>query len=76
MTMTAEKTKFTYMMLSRLKSDCDYFLGYGGKGSSLWGITVEEHIKEMKVLWNKLTIKPEWLTLKELQDYEINMSSD
>ena len=74
--MTAEKTKFTYMLLSRLKSDCDYFLGYGGKSSSLWGITVEDHIKKMKELWNKLTIKPEWLTLKELQDYEINMSSD
>ena len=76
MTTLKETTKFKYMLLSRLKSDCDYFLGNGDKGSRLWGITVEDHIAEMKKRWNDLKIKPEWLSLKEIENYEINMTID
>lgn len=63
-----------YMMLNRLQSDCDYFLG-NGKGSEkvLYYDSVEEHISEMKKLWNELDIKPEWLSLEDIDDYEEKM---
>ncbi len=66
--------EYDYMLLSRLQSDCDYYLGNGNKSSRLWGITVKEHIATMKDLWNKLKVKPEWLTLTEIETYETKMS--
>ncbi len=63
-----------YMMLSRLQSDCEYFLG-NGKGSerNLYYKNVEEHISEMKNLWNQLVVKPEWLSLEDINEYEDKM---
>lgn len=67
--------KHQYMMLSRLQSDCEYFLGWGnGSVSSLWGDNVEEHIAEMKRLWNELDVKPEWLSYEEIEYYERKMT--
>ena len=66
--------QFQYMMLSRLQSDCEYFLGYGNRCEKhLWADNVVEHIKEMKRLWNVLVIKPEWLTLDQINVYETKM---
>ena len=66
--------EFTYMMLSRLRSDCDYYLGYGKRRESvLWADNVDSHIKEMKRLWNVLVVKPEWLSMEEILDYERKM---
>lgn len=62
--------EFTYMLLSRLQSDCKYFLGYGGRSERvLWAGSVEEQISEMKKLWNELEVKPEWLTLSDIDNY-------
>ncbi|OHX26236.1 hypothetical protein BKX95_11575 [Streptococcus iniae] len=69
---------FDYMILSRLQSDCDYFLGYGnGDTKRLWGNTVEDHIAEMKKIWNKFPedLKPEWLTQKDILTYESKMKA-
>ncbi len=64
-----------YMLLSRLQSDCDYFLGFGiGNIKHLWAGNVPEHIFEMKKLWNELTVKPEWLSFEEILNYEKEMS--
>jgi len=68
--------KFEYMMLSRLKSDCNYFLGYGGRNlNRLCEGSVQKHIEEMKQLWNGFPgdCKPEWLTMEELEKYEKEM---
>lgn len=66
--------KHKYMMLGRLQSDCEYFLG-NAKGSEkvLYYDSVEEHISEMKKLWNELDVKPEWLSMEDINEYEEKM---
>ena len=72
--MTAGNDEHNYMMLGRLKSDCEYFLGNGnGYEKHLWAGNVEEQIEEMKKLWNQVSTKPEWLTMKEIESYEKEM---
>ena len=69
--------KFDYMMLSRLKMDCDYFLGHGNRNEkNLWGLGIPEQIEEMKKLWNGLPSdgKPEWLTWEQILKYEKEMT--
>lgn len=73
----SKEDKFRYMMLDRLRSDCDYYLGYGNrKAMKLWGDNPEDHIKEMKRLYNELPkdAKPEWLTWEQILDYEKQMT--
>lgn len=66
--------KFNYMMLGRLKGDCEYFLGYGnGSENVLPSKNIEEHINHMKEIWEKLPVKPEWLTYEQIEDYEKRM---
>lgn len=70
---TREDT-FHYMFLSRLQSDCEYFLGYGnGSESVLPSKNIETHISLMKEIWEKLPVKPEWLSYEEIEDYEKRM---
>lgn len=66
--------KFLYQMLSRLESDCKYFLGNGnGAEKHLWALTVDNQISAMKEIYNKLKEKPEWLSLKQINNYEKQM---
>jgi hypothetical protein len=66
--------QFQYMMLSRLQSDCEYFLGYGNRSvKCLWADSVENHIVEMKRLWNVLNRKPAWLSMEQINEYEKRM---
>jgi hypothetical protein len=68
--------KFRYMMLSRLKSDCDYYLGYGNRSSNaLWAEDENQQIETMKALHNSFdgNEKPEWLTWEQILDYERQM---
>jgi len=66
--------EFNYMMLSRLKMDCDYFLGNGQiYGNHLHQGNVPDQIKYMKSLWNGFTEKPEWLTMEQIEEYEKKM---
>lgn len=70
---------FDYMMLSRLQTDCDYFLGYGGRYERhLWAGNVPDQIAEMKKLWKKFPEggKPEWLTWEEILQYERRMTEE
>lgn len=67
---------FEYSMLSRLKSDCDYFLGNGyGYEGHLWAGSVEKQIEEMKRRWNEFEEdeKPEWLAMEDINRYEKEM---
>lgn len=70
---------FNYMMLIRLQSDCDYFLGCGGRSEKvLWGENVDKHMAYMKKIWNRLPEdgKSEWLTMKEIEEYEKKMKEE
>ena len=65
-----------YMMLSRLKADCDYFLGNGnGYEGHLYYKSVEKHCNEMEKLWNSFAEdeKPEWLTMEQIKEYREQM---
>jgi len=71
-----ERKRFSYMMLSRLKSDCKYFLGYGNRNlRHLSDGTVAGHIEAMKKIWNGFAEdeKPEWLSMEEICEYERKM---
>ena len=66
--------KFNYMMLDRLRTDCEYFLGYGnGYEPHLWAGNVEDQIAEMRKIYDKLPEKPEWLSLEDIDKYEKDM---
>ncbi|MGU3568875.1 LPD11 domain-containing protein [Paenibacillus sp. D51F] len=69
--------RFNYMMLNRLQSDCEYFLGYGNRNKNcLCGGSAKEHIEKMKELHNSFPEgeKPEWLTYEGILEYENRMS--
>lgn len=49
-----------YRLLSRLKADCDYYLGAGGRAEKhLWAGSVEAQITKMRELYDVLPEKPE-----------------
>ena len=73
------EAKFRYMMLSRMKSDCNYCLGYGNRSTNhLWAGDEIGQIQNMKAIWNIFPEedKPEWLTWDELLEYEQKMCID
>jgi NAD(P)H-flavin reductase len=68
-----DKLKFNYQMLDRLKSDCEYYLGFGNRcPKHLYYKNEQEHIDEMKKLYNTFpdNKKPEWLTYEQILNYE------
>ena len=70
------ETKFKYQLLSRMKSDCNYYLGYGNRNKNcLWSGSEEQQIIDMKALLESFDRpnKPEWLTMIDIWDYEIKM---
>lgn len=76
--------RFEYSMLSRLKDECEAFVGKTGIEEedkfdcryhnihNIWGTTIKSHISEMKRLWNKIPdeIKPEWCTEEDISQLE------
>lgn len=72
--------KFYYQLLARMKSDCLYYLAYETnckpEYNHLWaGHSPAAQIQYMKYLWNSFPDdeKPEWLTMKEIEDFEKKM---
>lgn len=66
------RQEFEYMMLDRLKSDCEYFFQNENE-KDLYYHNIKERINEMKRLYEVLIEKPEWLTLEQIEDYEKRM---
>ena len=65
-----------YRLLGRLKADCDYFLGAGGRAEKhLWAGNVREQIAKMRELYAALPEKPEWLTMEDINRYAQRMES-
>ena len=69
------KDRFSYMMLDRLKSDCEYYLVNGVRNAkhSLWAHDEQAQIDKMRELYDSLTIKPEWLTMEQIDEYAARM---
>lgn len=68
-----KEQRFSYMMLSRLKMDCDYYLGNGNRyNKRLWAGDEQKQIDEMKKLYNSFPEgeKPNWLTYDKILKYE------
>ena len=67
------EASFRYMLLSRMQSDCAYYLGNGRiYGPHLWAGNEKDQIEYMKILWNSFPDdqKPEWLSFEDILAYE------
>lgn len=68
--------QFRYMLLDRMRTDCEYFLGNGNRlAKNLWALDEVDHIACMKALWNSFgeNGKPVWLSYEKILDYEKQM---
>ena len=65
-----------YMMLDRLRTDCDYFLGNGnGYNGHLYYKDVNTQCNKMLELYNsfKNEDKPQWITVEQIEQYKKDM---
>ena len=61
---------FYYQFLGRLRSDCEYYLGNGGRyHGHLWTKDEYDQIELMRAIWKLLPEKPEWLTWEQINEY-------
>lgn len=60
--------KHLYMMLDRLIQDCKYY-AMTKFDRHLWAGNPQDHESAMREAYNKLSIKPEWCTEKQLEEY-------
>ncbi len=68
--------EFRYMLLSRLQSDCEYYLNYGNRQPKcLWADDEDLQVELMIKLHNSFDEKPEWLTLDKIIDYSMKMAA-
>lgn len=68
--------KFRYMMLDRMRQDCDYYLGNGGRNpNNLWACDELKQIDNIRAIWNTFSAedKPEWLTYEDIEEYAKQM---
>ena len=72
--------RFKYQLLDRLldrmRSDCDYFLGYGHRNElQLWAENSKKQIQCMKDLYNSFSDedKTEWITMNDILNLEKEM---
>ena len=71
--LTSRDITFRYMMLDRLRCDCNYFLGYGNANLKIVNYNVFNHIRKMKALWISLPVKPAWLSYIDIVQYQYKM---
>lgn len=74
MDLLSKDDTFRYMMLDRLKTDCNYFLDNGNRNEKhLWAGDVDKQIKLMKDLYNSFEEKPEWISMEDIENFEKQM---
>lgn len=69
-------SKYRYMLLGRMQSDCEYYLGFGNRNRSrLWAGNEEKQIEYMKQLYNSFDEgeKPQWFSMTQIQEYARQM---
>lgn len=65
--------RFRYMMLDRLRSDCNYYLNYGNRSANaLWAKDEQDHIDTMKKLWKSFAEEdqPQFISWQDILDFE------
>ena len=70
--------KFNYMLLARLKADCEYYLGCGARNKKwLWAGDELEQIRKMKKLYYGMPYhqRPEWLSETKLKYYCMKLTN-
>lgn len=68
--------RFEYMLLDRLRQDCDYYLNYAGRNpKSLWAGNEQQQIDKMRELYNSVPEKPLWLTREQIDEYAARMGA-
>ncbi|MEE1255971.1 MAG: LPD11 domain-containing protein [Lachnospiraceae bacterium] len=68
---------FRYQLLERMRTDCDYYLGYGNRNANnLWAGNEKTQIEYMKALYQSFEVKPEWLTYNQILVYETKMTRE
>lgn len=65
--------RFNYMLLSRLKQDCVYYLDNGRNAKHLWARDEQAQIDKMRELYEAVPEKPEWLTREEIDNFAAQM---
>lgn len=71
--------KFRYMLLDRMRTDCEYYLGNGHRNAKdLWAGDEQLQIEYMAALYNSFDedSKPQWLTLDEIYEFKELMCDD
>jgi hypothetical protein len=71
----SDPQEFEYLLLGRLQFDCYSYLNRLSSATHLWAGNIKDQIAKMKELWNELKIKPEWITLEEIERYEQQMNA-
>lgn len=74
--LSGSDSKFAYMMLDRMRQDCEYYLGNGNRyAGHLWAGNEKDHIAYMKTIWERFPKdeKPEWLDYDKILEYEGKM---
>lgn len=67
-------SQFMYMMLDRLRSDCEYYLGNGNRYAPvLWTHDESEQIALMREIHAILPEPPEWLKPEQIDKYAKEM---
>lgn len=67
-------SEFEYMLLGRLRDDCEYWLGYGERYDKyLWAGSPQRQIEKMLEIYDGLEDKPEWISRKDILDYAERM---
>jgi hypothetical protein len=66
-----EKYKFQYMLLDRMRMDCEYYQTAENLCNGQ-GTTIEKFFGHMKKTWCEIPedLKPEWLTMEQINEYE------
>ena len=67
---------FRYTLLSRMQTDCEYYLNSGNRQAKhLWSGNEVQHIADMKALYNSFPEekKPEWITMDDILRYKKEM---
>jgi hypothetical protein len=63
--------KYRYMLLDRMRQDCEYYLNGHECVNHLCGKTEEEQIDYMLFIWDLFTEneKPEWLSREQIIEF-------
>lgn len=70
---------YKYMLLDRMRTDCNYFLGNGNRNTKyLWGESVAAHLDSMRMIYNSFPEgdRPEWLTMDQIEEYAKQMERE